>query len=199
MSEYIDEYLNSSSERMGSAKYGYPIPVTKKILKANKLLAFDKKTPPEKLSTQGPFRVDESPVSHNEAMNSLHAIDFLMPVGTPVLAVKNGKVGLIKEDSAEYWRWPEFGDKANYVNIIHDDGTMSQYIHLAQNSVSDSGLTFWNDVKKWQKIWEVWLSGWLDIPHLHFALYQRVAGGELKNIQIKFQKRIMNTLLSLGI
>jgi hypothetical protein len=98
----MSEYIDSSSEFRKQDEYLFPIPVTKVILKANKNLAFDKDMPPEKLDREFPFWIDKSPVSHNKEMNTLDAVDFLVPVGTNILAVKDGIVSAIEEDSFEY-------------------------------------------------------------------------------------------------
>jgi len=178
-----------------SAEYEYPVPVTKDILKKNKLLAFNKETSPEVRGRVWPFYVDKSPISHNKENNSYWAIDFLVPVSTDILAVQDGKVWVIKEDSNEHWRGSDFGDKANYIIILHDNNMMSEYIHLDKWSVSELWLKPWDSVKKWQKIWKTWLSGWIDIPHLHFALYKNTRG-TVHNVQIDFWRRIMTNFLS---
>lgn len=197
MSEYVNSILNS--KEILPQNYVYPIPVTREILKKNKLLAFDKKLPPEKLDVEWPFRIDKSPISHNNAMNSFYAIDFLVPIWTDILAVEDGEVWIIKEDSSTHWRGAEFGDKANYIIILHGDDIMSEYIHLDKLSITKAGLKSWDRVKKWQKIWETWLSGWLDIPHLHFALYKNIGWGNVKNIKADFKSRLIHVFLSFGI
>lgn len=186
MNEYIYAWLDSGK----SKQYWFPIPVNKEILKENKLLAFDKEMPPEKLWRDFPFWIDESPISHNKENNTLYAIDFLVPIWTDILAVEDGSIKYIKEDSFEYGRGSEFWNKANYIWVLHDNDIISEYIHLGWFSVTDLWLEVWDFVKKWQKIWETWLSWWMDIPHLHFALYKNIWSGKVDNIKIDFQKKL---------
>ena len=186
----MNEYFDLSLDSRKSKQYWFPVPVTKLILKENKILAFDKKIPPEKLGEEWPFFIDESPVSHNEENNTIYAIDFLVPIWTDILAVDDGNVKYIKEDSFEHWWGAEFWCKANYIWVSHDNDIISEYIHLDMWSVSSAGLKVWEIIKKWQKIWKTWLSWWMDIPHLHFALYKNIWSGRVNNIKIDFQKRL---------
>jgi hypothetical protein len=60
-----------------------------------------------------------------------------MPVGTPVLAVRDGTVMDVEEDFNRGGADREkFLDKANHVRILHEDGTMTVYAHLDMASVS---------------------------------------------------------------
>jgi len=186
----MNKYLDSSLDDDKIKQYWFPVPVTKTILKENKMLAFNKNMPPEKLWEERPFLVDESPISHNEKNNTIYAIDFLVEIWTPILAVESGKVWYVREDSFEYWWGNEFGDKANYIWISHDNDIISEYIHLSIWSVTEAWLKVWDLVKKWQKIWKTWLSWWMDIPHLHFALYKNIWSGKVQNIKINFQKKL---------
>lgn len=186
----MNEYIHSSFDLGKLKQYWFPIPVKKEILKENKMLAFDKKLPPEKLWREFPFWIDQSPVSHNKENNTIHAIDFLVPIWTDILAVDDGSIKYIKEDSFEYGRWSEFGDKANYIWIWHDNDIISEYIHLHWFSVNALWLKVWDFVKKWQIIWKTGWSGWMDIPHLHFALYKNIWSGRVNNIKIDFQKKL---------
>lgn len=190
----MTEYLDSSLDSFVLKQYWFPVPVTKEILRANKQLAFDEKMPPEKLAREFPFWIDESPVSHNKENKTLHAIDFLVPIGTDVITVDDGKIKYIQEDSFEYWWWAEFWNKANYIWISHDNDIISEYIHLEWFSVSNLWLKVWDSVEKWQIIWKTWWSWWMDIPHLHFALYKNIWSGRVANIKIDFQKKLWRLL-----
>ena len=73
--------------------------------------------------------------SHDDAENR-HAVDFEVPEGTPVLAARDGVVmqaesrfasgGLHANDDT---------GRANFVRILHGDGTMALYAHLAHQGV----------------------------------------------------------------
>ena len=63
---------------------------------------------------------------------SRYAIDIVMPEGSPVHAVRDGVVMDVEEDfNAGGTDFEKYADKANHVRILHDDGTMALYAHLA--------------------------------------------------------------------
>lgn len=112
------------------SNYLYPIPFTKEIIKESKYTAFindilpklekilspeiiNKKWPadlrakPELLQTlrigwNKKVYLDGSPLTHNEENKAQHAIDFLVPVGTPVQAIKDGKIIYLVDQFNEY-------------------------------------------------------------------------------------------------
>jgi len=60
------------------------------------------------------------------------AYDFLMPEGTEIIASRAGEVVELRE------HWPSdnrTGGHENMVSLLHDDGTISLYLHLQQNGV----------------------------------------------------------------
>lgn len=63
------------------------------------------------------------------------AIDFEMPVGTPVFAAREGSVFSFRDDSNEGGIGEPYKAKANYLVIRHDDGSYGCYWHLSQNGV----------------------------------------------------------------
>jgi len=105
--------------------------------------------------------------SHRQA-HSRHAIDIPLPVGTPVVAVRDGRV----MDSARWFhrngRDPERdGPRANYVRVLHDDGTMAIYAHLDYGGVS---VRDGQRVHAGQQLGHSGNTGYSTGPHLHFAL-----------------------------
>lgn len=56
-----------------------------------------------------------------------YAIDFLMPIGTQIIAIRAGVVVRIQESFVDGDNVP---GHENYVLIEHDDGTVARYIHL---------------------------------------------------------------------
>lgn len=68
------------------------------------------------------------PSSHNMVQNK-HAIDFSMPMRTPVLAMADGVVIKIAESN------PDTGGANNEVYLRHADGMISCYLHLASKGV----------------------------------------------------------------
>ena len=117
-----------------------------------------------------PMRISQAfhgEFSHNR-QPSLFAVDIAMPVSTEITAVKDGIVISTKDDypiagiSSSF-----FLDKANYVKIMHQDGSYSVYAHLLLGSVK---------VKKGQNVKAGDLlalsgnTGYSTGPHLHFAI-----------------------------
>jgi murein DD-endopeptidase MepM/ murein hydrolase activator NlpD len=105
--------------------------------------------------------------SHDDVQNR-YAVDFAVPVGTPVLAARDGTVMQVESgfdtaglDSARY------AGRANYIRIAHDDGTMAVYAHLKPDGVlTRVGQT----VRTGQQIGLSGNTGYTTGPHLHFVV-----------------------------
>lgn len=116
-----------------------------------------------------PFAVGQSfPVSRtfDHFLNSnggvgLYAIDFLLPMGTPLHAIRSGLVVAVEEgfsddDHADYHE--------NWVMVRHPDGTIGRYIHIMKDgALVDIGDT----VVQGEKIALSGNSGASSAPHLH--------------------------------
>lgn len=92
----------------------------------------------------------------------LYALDFRMPIGTPVVAARGGTVAAIQEGFAD-------GNnedlRENYVFVKHDDGTIGRYFHLTQNgALVEEGRS----VRQGEVIGRSGNSGQSGEPHLHF-------------------------------
>jgi hypothetical protein len=116
--------------------------------------------------------------------DSEFAIDIAMPVGTAILAARDGTIMDIEEDfnrgGADR---DKFMDKANHVRILHDDGTMALYAHLDLASVS---VRPGARVRAGQQIARSGNTGFSSGPHLHFAVQQNT-GMQLISVPFKFQ------------
>jgi len=112
------------------------------------------------------------------------AIDFLMDEGTPVHAARAGVVARIEErHSVGCWE-DGCGRYANYVVILHDDGTTGEYYHLQQ----DGALVDVGDrVSAGQKIALSGNTGHTTVPHLHFAVYRAVDWGNTQSVPVRFE------------
>lgn len=64
------------------------------------------------------------------------AFDFLMPEGTSVHAIRSGQIFDMKLEEEEGCPEDVCERMANYIKILHYDGTVSEYRHLAPNSSS---------------------------------------------------------------
>jgi murein DD-endopeptidase MepM/ murein hydrolase activator NlpD len=122
-------------------------------------------------------------VTHNTD-DSEYALDIVMPVGTQILAAKDGIVMDIEEDFNEGGvNKQKFVDKANHVRILHEDGTMAVYAHLDLASVI---VRPGAKVRAGQRIARSGNTGFSSGPHLHFALQQNI-GLKLVSVPFRFK------------
>ncbi|HNP35682.1 MAG TPA: M23 family metallopeptidase [Woeseiaceae bacterium] len=112
------------------------------------------------------------------------AIDFDMPVGTPVHAARAGIVARVTE-SNDKGCWDDgCGAYANFIVVLHSDGTTGEYYHL----VKDGALVEVGDsVARGQKIGYSGNTGHTALPHLHFAVYRATDWGQTQSIPVRFQ------------
>ena len=112
------------------------------------------------------------------------AIDFDMPIGTPVHAARDGVIAQVMESNAKGCWEDGCGEYANYVIILHSDGTTGEYFHLQQDGVLvEAG----HGVSQGQKIAYSGNTGHTTMPHLHFAVYRATTGGNTQSIPVRFQ------------
>ena len=67
---------------------------------------------------------------HSHVGNDAFSYDFRMPIGTYVIAMRDGKVVNLKEENRN---GTNTNDSLNFIIILHDDSTASRYLHLTQN------------------------------------------------------------------
>jgi murein DD-endopeptidase MepM/ murein hydrolase activator NlpD len=109
--------------------------------------------------------------THNTP-DSTYAIDIVMPIGTTVIAARDGVVMDVEEDfNRGGTDLQKFADKANHVRILHDDGTMALYAHLDLASVQ---VRAGGRVRAGQPIARSGNTGFSTGPHLHFVIQQNV-------------------------
>ena len=114
------------------------------------------------------------------------AIDFLMKEGTPVHAARGGVVARVEEsNSIGCWK-DGCGRYANYVVVLHDDGTTGEYYHLQQHGVL---VAPGDRVERGQLIALSGNTGNTTVPHLHFGVYRAVEWGRTQSIAVRFQTR----------
>ena len=105
--------------------------------------------------------------SHRDAENR-HAVDFAAPEGTPVLAARDGVVMQVEARfSAGGLRMGDDTRRANFVRILHEDGTMALYAHLARDGVQ---VRPGERVRRGQRIATSGNTGHSAAPHLHFVV-----------------------------
>lgn len=104
------------------------------------------------------------------------AVDFDCPVATPVLATRPGIVIAANATAQGSGTAPEYLDykRTNFVIVMHEDGTLGEYMHLAPATV---------EVKPGQRVergQELALSGntgFSSTPHLHFQVMTSAPDG----------------------
>jgi len=96
-----------------------------------------------------------------------YALDFLMPEGTPIVAMRGGVVVQVKQDSDKGGPNVSFANDGNYILIYHEDGTFATYFHLRKNgSLVREGAR----VRQGQRIAFSGNTGWSSEPHLHVSV-----------------------------
>lgn len=111
------------------------------------------------------------------------AIDFKMDEGTPVHAARNGVIARYVESNSKGCWEDGCGKFANYIVVLHDDGTTGEYYHLKQDGVLvDVG----DRVDAGQLIGLSGNTGHTTMPHLHFAVYRASTWGNTQSIPVRF-------------
>ena len=112
------------------------------------------------------------------------AVDFDMPEGTPVHAARGGIVARVEESNTRGCWEDGCGRYANYVVVLHNDGTTGEYYHLKEGgALVDVG----DSVAQGQLIGLSGNTGHTTMPHLHFAVYRAAVWGNTQSIPVRFQ------------
>ncbi len=111
------------------------------------------------------------------------AVDFDMADGTPVHAARGGQVARVVEHNNRGCWEDGCGRFANYIVVLHDDGTTGEYYHLRR----DGALVAPGDrVERGQQIGLSGNTGHTTMPHLHFAVYRASERGTTQSLAIRF-------------
>lgn len=132
----------------------------------------------------GPFRLTQGAngkYSHFTPKGR-YALDIAMPVGTPIVAAREGVV--VKTENQQSGRGNN--PAGNFVRILHDDGTMGVYLHLKKGSVS---VTEGQRVEQGSLLARSGNTGNSTGPHLHFVI-QRNIGLAVESIPFDFSKPV---------
>ncbi|WP_423680118.1 M23 family metallopeptidase [Undibacterium sp. WLHG33] len=125
----------------------------------------------------------DGPIFSHNAVSNKNAIDLVMPISTPIVAARSGYViENVNQFADNGLAKPEFVDKANFVRVLHDDGTWAEYIHLKQYS---SHVSPGQRIEAGMVIGLSGNSGFSTEPHLHFHL-QKNANGIIVSLPIEF-------------
>lgn len=115
--------------------------------------------------------------------NSKYALDFNMEEGTEVYASRSGLVTDIQESYSKGGNDKNLLERANYISILHNDGTFGQYSHLRKNGVR---VKVGQQVKAGEIIGYSGATGYVTGPHLHFVVLRTQRGGSFISIPVKF-------------
>lgn len=122
----------------------------------------------------------EGKFSHQEAK----ALDFSLQIGEAVFAARSGKVVQNITINSKRCLTKECAKFNNKITILHDDGSLAEYVHLKQNgSVVKNG----DQVSEGQLIGYSGNTGWSKGPHLHFSVYTPKIEGGRNYIKTKFK------------
>lgn len=110
-------------------------------------------------------------------------VDFRMDEGTPVHAAREGIVALVEDRHAGGCSKAECGELANFVVVLHSDGTTGEYFHLAQGS---SVVVPGQKVERGQMLARSGNTGFTTVPHLHFGVYRTDHSGATRSIAVRF-------------
>ncbi len=119
------------------------------------------------------FKVTQAPpdaVTHVDP-SSRNAIDIAMPVGTAIHAAREGLVINVAARHFKSGLNPQIMDEANFVQVLHDDGTHAIYAHLQLDTVR---VRVGQQVARGEYIASSGNTGFSSGPHLHFVVLRNV-------------------------
>lgn len=112
-----------------------------------------------------------------------YAVDFDMPEGTAVHAARAGVVADIENQQRGFYPTYPCQQEANYIVILHADGTTGEYYHLRHLGAA---VSVGQDVARGQLIGYSGNTGCSNQPHLHFAVYRAAKGATSQSLPIRF-------------
>lgn len=116
--------------------------------------------------------------------DSMYAVDVAMPVGTDIVAARDGVVfDVASTNFRSGLESDEYAKLANLVRILHDDGTFAVYAHLNWNTIR---VRPGDRVRAGQYIADSGNTGWSSGPHLHFAVLRNV-GMRIDSLPVAFR------------
>lgn len=132
----------------------------------------------------GPFRLTQGAngrYSHFTPKGR-YAVDIAMPEGTPITAARAGRVVKIENSQTGQGSNPS----GNFVRVLHEDSTMSVYLHLMRGSVQ---VQEGQEVQQGQRLALSGNTGNSTGPHLHFVV-QRNVGLDVESIPFEFSQPV---------
>ncbi len=105
-----------------------------------------------------------------------YAVDFDCPVATRVLAAREGVIVATNDAAQGSGTTPEFlaTTTVNFVIVMHDDGTIGEYLHLSPSGVV---VKPGQRVQRGQELALSGFTGYSSTPHLHFQVMTAATDG----------------------
>ena len=119
-----------------------------------------------------------------------YAVDFGMPIGTPILAARGGLVIRVTDGYTRAGISDEFLSKANAVLVLHDDRTVATYAHLDPGSGVREGMR----VQAGDVVGFSGDTGYSTGPHLHFEVWKTDWNADLETLPVRFYDRARGAL-----
>jgi murein DD-endopeptidase MepM/ murein hydrolase activator NlpD len=113
-------------------------------------------------------------------------LDFGMPVGTPIHAARDGVVVLVEDSHDSGCSSEECGAYANFVVVLHADGTTGEYFHLEHGSVQ---VRVGERVMRGEWLARSGNTGFSTAPHLHFGVYRTRRDRGTESLAVRFETR----------
>ncbi len=114
------------------------------------------------------------------------AVDFDMPEGTAVHAAREGTVVRVVDHNDRACWDAGCGRYANFVVVLHGDGTTGEYYHLMHEGAA---VVEGERVERGQLIGWSGNTGKSTMPHLHFAVYVARSWGRTQSVPVRFETR----------
>jgi murein DD-endopeptidase MepM/ murein hydrolase activator NlpD len=121
-------------------------------------------------------------VTHKDPA-SREAVDIAMPVGTAIHAARDGLVINVAHGHYRGGTTSDVQDEANFVQVLHDDGTSAIYAHLQLDTVR---VRPGQRVQRGEYIANSGNTGYSSGPHLHFVVL-RNAGMRSESLPVSFE------------
>ncbi|MEX0720957.1 MAG: M23 family metallopeptidase [Balneolaceae bacterium] len=121
--------------------------------------------------------------AHSHQGDLKYALDFDLGIGDEVYAARDGLVVALEDKNDRGGPLKKFMKYANFITIMHKDGTFADYSHLMNKGVT---VEIGQKIKKGQLIGFSGATGFATGPHLHFAVKKAKKGGGYISVPVKF-------------